>query len=190
MTHGLPKVLVEPRWPVGVPITMVAVHDGRLTAFSRRHLLHEIAHIQCVMVRHVTTKNGTWCFGGSETCILNRKFPTVQNFIYSGMSPGCIWVLWWLRNPYFESQMPNGSKSHTVKDVPPVVSRCFGGSETRTLNRKFPILQSLIRSRMSPSGILVLWWLRNPYFESEMPNGSKSHKVRDDPQWFLGALVA
>ena len=62
VTHGLPIVPVEPRWLVGVPVTMVVVHkgeEGRLTAFSRLHLVHEIAHIQCVMLRHVTTENGT-----------------------------------------------------------------------------------------------------------------------------------
>ena len=73
---------------------------------------------------------------------------------------------------------------------PPVASGCSGGLETRTLNRKFPMVQSLIQSRVSASGIRVLWWLRNPLFELEIPNGSKSHTVRNVPQWYLGVLVA
>ena len=71
-----------------------------------------------------------------------------------------------------------------------MISGCYGGLPTRTLNRKFPMFQSLIQSAMSPSGIWVLWWLRNPYFESQSPNVSKSHTIRDVPQWYLGALVA
>ena len=71
-----------------------------------------------------------------------------------------------------------------------MVSGCYGGSETRTLNREFPMVPSLIQSRMSPSGIWVPWWLRNPFFESPIPNGSKSHTIRDVPQWSLGAVVA
>ena len=102
------------------------------------------------------------------------------------MSASGIRVLSWLRNPYFKSHIPNGSKSEKVSDVPQwylgalvtqklvhslanfqwfkvsysqgcplVVSRCFGGPEVRTLNRKFPTVRSLIQSAMSPSGILV-----------------------------------
>ena len=124
-------------------------------------------------------------------------------------------------NPSFEIQIPNGSKSHTVRDVPQwylgvlvakkpvlgiansqwlkvsysqgcprVVSRCSGGSQTRPLKFKFPMIQSLIQLGMPPSGIWVFWWLRNPSFESQIPNGSKSQMVRDVPQWYLGVLVA
>ena len=39
-------------------------------------------------------------------------------------------------------------------------------------------------------GIWVLWWLRNQYFESEIPNGSKSQTFRDVSQWYPGAVVA
>ena len=60
-----------------------------------------------------------------------------------------------------------------------MVSECSGRLETRTLNRKFPMLQSLIQSRVSSSGIWVLWWLRNHFFESRIPNGSESHTVKD-----------
>ena len=52
------------------------------------------------------------------------------------------------------------------------------------------MVQSLIQSGMASTGIWVLWWLRNPYFESQIPNGSKFHVVRDVPQWYLGAVVA
>ena len=70
-----------------------------------------------------------------------------------------------------------------------MVSGWFGGSKTRTFNSKFPTVQSVILSGMSRSGMWVLWWLK-PYFESPIPNGSKSHTVDDVPQWYLGALVA
>ena len=64
---------------------------------------------------------------------------------------------------------------------------CFGGSETRTLNRKFPMVQSLLQLEVSPIGIWVLWWRKNPYFESHIPNGSMSHAVRGVPSgvWVL-----
>ena len=71
-----------------------------------------------------------------------------------------------------------------------MVSGCRGGSETRTLKRKLPMIQILIQSGMSPSGIWLLWWLTIPYFELPIPNGSKSHTVRDVPQGYLGAMVA
>ena len=29
MSHGLPKALVEARWPLGVPVNVVAVHNGK-----------------------------------------------------------------------------------------------------------------------------------------------------------------
>ena len=62
---------------------------------------------------------------------------------------------------------------------PPVEFACCGGSKTRTLYRKFPMVQSLLESGMSPSRIWVLWWLNDPYFESQIPNCSRSHTVRD-----------
>ena len=176
------------------------------------------------------------CSGGSQSRTLNRQFPMVQSVIQSGMSRSGMWVLWWLTTPYFESQIPNGSKSHTVEDVPQwylgamvaqdpyfasqssngskchknsyfesqipngskchcqgcpaLVFGCPGGSQSPTLNRRFPMVQSLIQSGMCRSGMWVLWWLTTPYFESQIPNGSKSHTVDDVPQWYLGALVA
>ena len=71
-----------------------------------------------------------------------------------------------------------------------MVSTCYDGYETRTLNRKFPMVQSLIQLGMSPTGIWVPWWVRNPYFESQIPNGSNSHTIGNVPDWYLGALVA
>ena len=157
------------------------------------------------------------CCGGSQTPTLNCKFPMAQILIQSGMSPSGIWVLWWLTNPYFESQIPNGSKSDSDRDVhqwymrapvatkpvlsiancqwfkiagcPPVVFGCSGGSKTRTLYRKLPMLQSLIQPGMSPSGIWVLRWLKNQYFVSQIPNSSNSHTNRIVPKWYLGATV-
>ena len=176
-----------------------------------------------------------WCL---ETRTLNRKFPMLQSLIQSRMSPRGIWAPWRLPNPYFESQIPNGSKSQTFMDVrwcsagsktstlnhkspmvqssltmrnvpkwylgamvaqklvlciakcqwfqisyshgcSLVVSRCSGGSKTFTLNRPFPMVPNLMQSGISPSGIWVPWCLRNPYFESPIPNGSKSHTIRD-----------
>ena len=70
-----------------------------------------------------------------------------------------------------------------------MVFGCSGGSKTRTLNRKFPMVQSLMQLGMSRSGMWALWWLRKPYFELQIPNGSKSHIVKDVPQWYLRALV-
>ena len=92
-------------------------------------------------------------------------------------------LVFWLANSQW-------SKVSDIQGCLPVVSRCCGGSQTRTLSRKFPMAQILIQSGMSPSGIWVLWWLTNPYFESQITNGSKSHTVRDVPQWYLGAVVA
>ena len=77
-----------------------------------------------------------------------------------------------------------------------MVSGCYRGSETGTLNSKLPMLQSVIQSWVSPSGIWVLWWLRNryvltnPYFEPQIPNGSKSHTFMGVTQWYLSAVVA
>ena len=62
-----------------------------------------------------------------------------------------------------------------------MVSRCYGASQSRTLNREIPMLQSLIESGMFPSGIYVLRWLENAYFESQIPDGSKSHTVKHVP---------
>ena len=42
----------------------------------------------------------------------------VRILIQPGMSLGGIQVLWWIKNPYLESQLPNGSKAHTVTDAP------------------------------------------------------------------------
>ena len=77
-----------------------------------------------------------------------------------------------------------------MQGLPSVVCGCFGGSNTRTLNRKFPIVQSLLQSRLPLSGISVLWWLKNPYFASAICNGSKSHTFRVCPEWYVDALVA
>ena len=52
------------------------------------------------------------------------------------------------------------------------------------------MVQSLIHSRLSLSGILLLWCLKNPYFESQIPNRSKCPTITAVPQWYLGALVA
>ena len=71
-----------------------------------------------------------------------------------------------------------------------MLSGCRGGSETRTLNRKLPMVQSLIQWGMFPSGIYVLWWLQNPYFESQIPNGSNSHTIMNVPKWYLATMVA
>ena len=155
----------------------------------------------------------------SENRTLNRKFPILQSLIQSGMSPKGIWVLWWLKHLYFESQIQwfkvsytqgfslvvsmcsSGSETRTLNRNFPMVQILiqpgmspsgiwvFGGSETCTLNRKIPTVQSVIQSLISRSGIWVLRWLRTPYFELQIPNGSKSHTVRDVPHWHLGALV-
>ena len=52
------------------------------------------------------------------------------------------------------------------------------------------MVQILIQLGMFPNGIWVLCWLRNPYFESQIPHGSKSQTIKDVPQWYLGALVS
>ena len=62
-----------------------------------------------------------------------------------------------------------------------MVSRCSGRLETRTLNRQFPMVQSIIQPGVSPNGIWVMWWLGNWFFESQIPNGAKSHTVRSAP---------
>ena len=66
-----------------------------------------------------------------------------------------------------------------------MVSGYFGGTQTRTLKRKFPMVQSLLQLGLSLSGIWVLWWHTNPYFESQIPNGSKSPTNRAVPHWYL-----
>ena len=186
------------------------------------------------------------CFGGSETLTLNRKFPIAQSHLQSGLSISGIRVLWWLKNPDFESPILNGSKSHSFRACPhwylgalvaqnpileiansqwskvsynqgrpSVVSGCFGGSKTRTLNCKYPMVQSLILSGLALTGMWVLWWLRNPYFpssnsqwfkvtyfqglpsvvsgwlknpdfESPILNSSKSYSFRACLQWYVG----
>ena len=151
---------------------------------------------------------------GKRPRTLNRKFPMVPNLLQSGLSLSGVYVLWWPKNPYFESLIPNGSKSYTfraclqwyvgalvvqkpvlgiansqwfkaayIQGCPSVVSRCFGGSKTRTLNCKFPILQSLLQSGLSLSGMWVLWWVKTPYFTSAIPNGSNSHTFGACLQW-------
>ena len=127
------------------------------------------------------------CFGGSKPRTLNSKFPMVQSLIHPGLSLNGMWVFWWLTHPYFESQIADGSY---MQGCPSVVSGCSGGSKPRTLNRKFLMAQSLLELGLAFSGIWVLWWLRNPYLESQIPNGSKSPTIRVVPQWYLGALVA
>ena len=189
------------------------------------------------------------CFGGSKTVTLNRKFPIAQSHLQSRLSISGIRVLWWLKNtlnrqssmvqslillrvvPQWylgalvaqnaileiaNSQWFKVSYNH---GCPSVVSGCFGGLKTRTLNCKFPMVQSLILSGLALTGMWVLWWPRNPYFpssnsqwfkvtyfqglpsvvsgwlknpdfESPILNGSKSHSFRACLQWYVGALVA
>ena len=53
-------------------------------------------------------------------------------------------------------------KVSDTQGCPLVVCWWFGGGETRTLNRIFPMVQNLLQSGMSPSGIWVLSWRTNP----------------------------
>ena len=74
-----------------------------------------------------------------------------------------------------------------------MVSGCYGGSETRILNRQFPKVQSLKVSDSQgcpPVVFWVLWWLKNLYIESQIADGSKSHTITDVPKWYISAVVA
>ena len=129
------------------------------------------------------------CSGGSKARTLNRKFPMVQSLIQSGMSPTGTRVpvarkpvLWIANSQWFKVSYNQGS--------PPVVSSCCGGKGTRTLHRKFAMVQSLIQSECPQSYSVAMvakkvvsgcWWLKNPYSESRIRNGSRSHTVRDVP---------
>ena len=134
--------------------------------------------------------SGIWVMWLLRNPYFESQFPNGQSLIQSRVSSGGIWVLRWLRHPYFESQIPKWFKVSCSQGCPPVVPSCSGGSKTRTLNRKFPMFQNLIQSRVSPIGIRVLRWLKNPYFQSQIPNGSKPHRVRGVPRWYLGAVVS
>ena len=237
MVQSLVLLRVVPQW-----------YPGGLVA---QNPILEIANSQVFKVsyNHGCPSVVAGCFGGSKTRTLNCKSPMVQSLILSGLALTGMWVLWWLRNPYFpssnsqwfkvtyfqglpsvvsgwlknpdfESPILNGSKSHSFRAClqwyvgalvaqkpvlpipnsqgfkvtwfqrPSLVSGRFGGSQTRTWNRKFSMVQSLIHPRLSLSGILLPWWLKNPYFESLIPNRSKSPTITAVPEWYLGALVA
>ena len=79
---------------------------------------------------------------------------------------------------------------YTFRACPQWYVDALVAQKPRTWNRKFPMVLRVIHSGLSLSGMWVPWWPKNPYFESQIPNGSTSHSLRAFPQWYVGALVA
>ena len=74
-----------------------------------------------------------------------------------------------------------------------VVPGCSGGSETRNSNSKFPMVQCLIHSGVSPGGIWVLWCLsasETCTLNRKFPMVQSLMQLGMSPKWYLGAVVA